>query len=209
MIKTGFVIALAAVLVALLAGCTSEPLISRHGVSDQAVRELGRQAVTSLTVYGKQEQPDTATTYIAGFIPVSSDPISSRPSDVLFVDGRERGHLPLVTTLRKPGPHRIRIEIPVFEPFHLTLADPIRLRTPRGDIEAWPPIILYPRTGEVFTTLETPGMDVDRNSGSRKKTDIAKKAGRDPLLIATTTDKPDPKWRKIGQMRVSGTDRRN
>jgi len=42
------------------------------------------------------------------------------------------------------------------------------------------------------------------NSCSRKKTDIQKNAGRDPLLIVTTTTKVQAGWRKLGHLRVVG-----
>jgi hypothetical protein len=98
----------------------------------------------------------------------------------------------------------VRLEFPAFEPYTLTLGKPTVLHTPQGDLEAWPPVIVHMLTGEIFTTQETSAVDVDRNSGTRQKTDVAKKAGRDPLLIMTTTAKVNPGWRKLGQMRVAG-----
>ena len=207
---------IAVVLAVVLDGCTSEPLISRKGVSSLAMGELGIEALIAAASFGggagdvnipTLELEDT--NYIGGVIPVKKSALEGDGRRVdngtrLFVDGHKRGFLPRVGTLRKPGPHQIRLEIPVFEPYTLTLGDPVVLRTPQGDIEAWPPIIVHTLTGEIFTTQESSAVDVDRNSGTRRKTDIAKKAGRDPLLIVTTTDKPKPGWRKLGQMHVAG-----
>ena len=195
----------------LLAGCSSEPLISRHGVSGLALGEMGLEAAVAMTKTGGSA-PQTLELedwcYIGGVIPVKKSAFEGEHradnGTRLFVDGHKRGMVPWVGTVRKPGPHQVRLELRVFEPYTLTLGEPFLLHTPKGDLEAWPPVIVHMLTGEVFTTQETSAVDVDRNSGTRKKTDIAKIAGRDPLLIVTTTTKVQPGWRKLGQMRVVG-----
>lgn len=202
----------AATLSLFVGGCTSEPLVSRKGVSSMALGELGletlaafsRESGSALIAPLQQEEVN----YIGGLIPVKTSILESdRRVDNgtrFFIDGHKRGMVPWVGTLRKPGPHQIRLEFPAFEPYALTLGEPFLLHTSKGDLEAWPPVIVHMLTGEIFTTQETSAVDVDRNSGSRKKTDIAKKIGRDPLLIVTTTTKIHPGWRKLGKMRVVG-----
>ncbi|MEZ0254408.1 MAG: hypothetical protein ACAI37_03980 [Chthoniobacter sp.] len=199
----------AAALSLFVDGCTSEPLISRNGVSGLALGELGWQTIGSL---GEAHiEPSTLgleeVNYIGGFIPVKTSTFGGEPridnGTRFFVDGHQRGMVPWVGRLRQPGPHQVRLEFPAFEPYTLTLGKPTVLHTPQGDLEAWPPVIVHMLTGEIFTTQETSAVDVDRNSGTRQKTDVAKKAGRDPLLIMTTTTKVNPGWRKLGQMRVA------
>ena len=190
-------------------GCTSEPLISRKGVSGLALGELGWETIGSL---GGHIEPSSVgmedVNYIAGVIPVKRSALEGGGrvdnGTRFFVDGHKRGMVPWVGSLRKPGPHEVRLEIPAFEPYTLTLGNPILLHTSRGNLEAWPPVIVHMLSGEIFTTQETSAVDMDRNSGSREKTDIAKKAGNGPLLIVTTTTKVDPSWRKLGHMRVVG-----
>ena len=193
-------------------GCTSEPLVSRKGVSSIALGELGLETLAAFSrESGSAYLPhleDEDVNYIGGVIPVKRSTYGSDPrvdnGTRFFVDGHKRGMLPWVGTLRKPGPHRVRLELPAFEPYTLTLGEPFLLHTSQGDLEAWPPVIVHMLTGEIFTTQETSTVDVDRNSGSRKKTDIIKKAGRDPLLIVTTTTKVHAGWRKLGHLRVVG-----
>jgi hypothetical protein len=202
----------AAALSLLLTGCTSEPLVSRKGVSSMALGEIGLETLAAFSrESGSAYLPhleDEEVSYIGGVIPVKRS-LSDSDHRVdngtrFFVDGHKRGMLPWVGTLRKPGPHRVRLELPAFEPYTLTLGEPILLHTSQGDLAAWPPVIVHMLSGEIFTTQETTAVDVDRNSGSRKKTDIAKKAGRDPLLIVTTTTKVQAGWRKLGHLRVVG-----
>jgi hypothetical protein len=207
--RTVFVFCFAAVVSLLGGGCTSEPLISRKGVSGLALGEIGLETIGSI---GARIDPSTLeleeVNYIGGFIPVKSSAFGGEPrvdnGTRFFVDGHKRGMVPWVGRLRKPGPHRVRLEFPAFEPYTLTLGDPALLHTPLGDVEAWPPVIVHMLTGEIFTSQETSAMDVDRNRGTREKTDVAKKAGRDPLLIVTTTTKVNPAWRQLGRMRVAG-----
>ena len=206
------------VLAVLFCGCTSEPLISRKGVSGQAVGELGAEAllavVTAGAAMGKNASLPEAhignleteeTNYLGGLIPWKKQPEYGPRVDTgtrVLVDGRKRGFLPLVTALPKPGPHRVRLGIPVFEPYELQLSNPVRLRTPQGEIEAWPPIIVNMLTGEIFTTQDSSAVDVERNSGTGRKSEIRNEPGRDPLLIVTTTDKRHAGWHKVAQMRV-------
>jgi hypothetical protein len=204
----------AAALFASLGGCTTEPLVSRKGVSPSALGQLGIQALLGMGRTNAETHFDEDVAYVAGIIPVNQVALDQEMDrrfgkridngTRLSVNGRQRGFLPLVTTLPKPGPHQVRLEIPVFEPFTMTLGDPIRLQTAQGEIDAWPPVIVHMLTGEVYTTKESSAVDVDRNTGTRRKTDIAKEMGRHPLLIVTTTDKTNSAWRKIGQMRVQG-----
>jgi hypothetical protein len=204
----------------LFCGCTSEPLISRKGVSGQAAGELGAEAllavVTAGAAMGKANMPEAHignletedTNYIGGFVPWKNSALAPKHGPrvdngtIVFVDGRKRGFLPLVTTLPKPGPHLVYLGIPVFEPYMLKASNPVRLRTPQGEIEAWPPIIVDTLTGEIFTTQESSAVNVERNSGTGRKGEIRNTPGRDPLLIVTTTDKRHPGWRKVAQMRV-------
>lgn len=191
----------------VITGCTSEPLLSRRG--GVAAAEL---AVETVCVLGRsdfnpveQNLEDSDLNYIGGVVPVKKEWIER---DVrvdngtrLIVDGRKRGFLPQVLKLQKPGPHVVRLEIPAHEPYEITLPATVSLRIGAKEVEAWPPIIVDCATGEIFTTSDTAHVDPDRNSGTRKKTDLQRVIGSAPILIVTTTDKRHAGWRKIGQLK--------
>jgi hypothetical protein len=202
--------------VSLLPGCTTAPLISKKGVSTKALSELGMEALlaTAMMAAAMGRAPvsppehfsdfDTADkVYVGGVLPVKRAGSKSERSDNgtrLWVDGRDRGFLPLVIALKEPGPHRARICVPAFQPRDIPLQRPMSLRYAGTSIRAWPPIIVDCLTGEIFTTSQAAGVDHDRNSGMARKTEL--KASRSgPILIATTTDRRQPGWTKIAQMR--------
>ena len=205
---------LTAATVAVLGGfasCTSEPLVSRKGVSGVALGEFGIEALLLACAYASAGTgvPDVEvgnlnrndTFYIGGIIPIEM-PRYNNGTKVL-VDGHKRGCLPRVLKVRKPGPHVVRLEIPAFQPYELTLSETIRVRVGQTEVEAWPPVIVDCLSGEIFTTRDTSTVNPDRNSGTRRATDITKKLGGTPVLIVTTTDKKHPGWRKIGQLRAA------
>ncbi len=198
---------------AFLSGCTSEPLVSRKGISSVALGEVGIEALLLASVVGGGVSSpkhlgnfDTSDThYIGGIIPVAAE-WSGRGRRVdngtrLFVDGSKRGFLPRVLSLRKPGPHVVRLEIPAFQPYELTISQTIHLHVGQQDIEAWTPVIVDCLSGEIFTASDSASIDPDRNSGTHSKTHIAAKAGGSPLLIVTTTDKRQAGWRKLGELK--------
>ncbi len=202
----------ASVAVGGLASCTSEPVVSRKGVSGVALGEFGIEALLAAAALGggASAPPNLGnfdvsdTFYIGGLIPVKkpSGPEGRIDNGTkLFVDGRKRGCLPQVLKVRAPGPHVVRLEIPAFQPYELTLSETTELRVGETEVEAWPPVIVDCLSGEIFTTRDTSAVNPDRNSGKRSATDITKKVGGTPVLIVTTTDKKHPGWRKIGQLR--------
>ena len=212
---TGVLLTLAvATLTCFTSSCTSEPIISRNGVSGVALGEVGIEALLAASALGgggstpkhlgNFETSDT--TYLGGFIPIKQSHGSDRSIDngtKFFVDGRKRGCLPRVLEVAKPGPHLIRIEIPAFQPYELTLSETIQIQVGQQSVEAWPPVIVDCLSGEIFTTRETATVNPDRNSGKRRPTDLTKKVGDTPILIVTTTEKQQPGWRKIGQLHPS------
>lgn len=202
----------AGVAVSILTSCTSEPLVSRKGVSGVAVGEFGIEAL--MIACGGRAAPDNIgnldisdTLYLGGIIPIKKPAggldLRVNNGTKFFVDGRKRGCLPRVLKIRKPGPHVIRLEIPAFQPYELTLSETIQLRIGQTEVEAWPPVIVDCLSGEIFTTRDTSTVNPDRNSGKRRATDITKKVGGTLVLIVTTTDKKHPGWRKIGQLHAA------
>lgn len=197
-----------------LTACTSEPLVSRKGVSGVAVGEFGIEALMAVAALGgATAAPEhlgnfdiTNKVYVGGLIPVTmrSGPGSRIDNGTnLFVDGRHHGCLPRVLKVRKPGPHVVHLEIPAFQPYELTLSETIQIRVGQTEVEAWPPVIVDCLSGEIFTTRDTSTVNPDRNSGQHRATDITKKVGGPPVLVVTTTDQKQPGWRKIGQLKAA------
>jgi hypothetical protein len=202
--------------VTLLPGCTTAPLLSKKGVSTKALSELGVETLLAAATMGaamghsSMSEPEhfsnfesSDKVYLGGVIPMKHGEPGSERSDNgtrLWVDGHDRGFLPRVIALKGPGPHRARISVPAFLPQDVPLQHPISLECAGTSIEAWPPIIVDCLTGEIFTTTRANGVDHDRNSGLARKTEL-KVSRHAPILIATTTDRRQPAWTKIGQMR--------
>ena len=197
-----------------LTSCTSEAIVSRNGVSKMALSEVGMEALLAACAIGGSGPSvehlgnfdTTDTVYLGGIIPVKKTHGQDRRINngtKFFVDGRNRGCLPRVLEVAKPGPHLIRIEIPAFQPYELTLSETIQIQVGQQNVEAWPPVIVDCLSGEIFTTRETSTVNPDRNSGKRHSTDLTKKVGDTPILIVTTTEKQQPGWRKIGQLHPS------
>jgi hypothetical protein len=209
-IRRTFILASAAVIsLACISGCTSEPIVSRKGVSGLAAAEMGIETLMALNRAGGMpndfgNMDVTDKYYLGGLIPVKKTGGPDRRIDNgtrFFVDGRKRGCLPRVMKVSGPGPHTVRLEIPAFQPYELTLTEVVQLRIGQTEVAAWPPVIVDCLSGEIFTTHDTAAVNPNRNSGLRSSTDLTKKAGGTPLLIVTTTDKKQPGWRKIGQLR--------
>lgn len=195
-----------------IAACTTEPIVSRKGVSGVAAGEVGIEAL--IIAGGGRAAPDNIgnldfsdTLYLGGIIPFKKPSggldIRVNNGTKLFVDGRKRGCLPQVLKVRAPGPHVVRLEIPAFQPYELTLSETTLIHVGQTDVEAWQPVIVDCLSGEIFTTRDTSTVNPDRNSGKRRATELQKKVGGTPLLIVTTTDKKQPGWRKIGQLRAA------
>src|SRR5262245_27908345 len=120
----------------LLGSCTTESIVSPDGVSGRAIGELsGTALVTALSVASKSGgfvNVADEWNYFGGIVPMNKaawlETFGGRVDNGtrLTIDGRQRGCFPQLCTLPKPGPHRIQVEVPVFEPFLLVLGDPIR-----------------------------------------------------------------------------------
>ena len=191
----------------LFGGCTSEPLLSRSG--GVAVGELGVQALLVLGRGGSNPVADNLDAsdmnYLGGVVPIPRTYRErARPVEKgsrLFVDGHARGSIPVIANVPKPGPHTVRLEIPGWQPYTLTVANPFRMRVGQGEIESWPPVFVNCHTGEIFTAEKLPFFDPSRYSGT------AFKVGPDPMLIVTTADKRRSGGKLIGKMKSSSVAR--
>jgi hypothetical protein len=196
-----------------LAACTStsEPLITKRGISKVAMMEMTASALhdgifkaplpDSLVLNRKYED----VSYLGGIVPFNrtwfgADPADNGTRTRVSINGRIRGSLPLVTTLPKPGPHSVRIEIPLFQRYEVRLSTLVRLRLGDAVTEVWSPIIVDCLSGEIFTAHGLGGVDAQRNAISPAKNLSA--APGEPLLIVTTADRKQASWRKIGQMQI-------
>jgi hypothetical protein len=203
---------IAVVIASVVAGCTTAPLVSHKGISGLALSELGVEALMAAASMGGGAPPtdnfsnfDTADkVYLGGVIPVKRGELSERADNGtrLWIDGHDRGFLPRVLRVSGPGPHRARICVPSFQPRDVFLRNTITLRSGSNQLEAWPPIIVDCLSGEIFTTSHLGGVDLDRNSGAATKTRIPSAKGA-PMLIVTTTNKRQPGWSKIAQMKTA------
>lgn len=124
-----------------LAGCASEPLVSRKGVSGVALGEFDIEAL--MIAAGGRAAPDNIgnldisdTLYLGGIIPIKKPAVGLdlrvNNGTKFFVDGRKRGCLPRVLKVGKPGPHVIRLEIPVRADAFGDDSDPRRADRSRG-----------------------------------------------------------------------------
>lgn len=203
----------ASVAVGGLASCTSQPLVARKGVSGRALGEMGGEtlwfafAMASGGVLGGAPEARFDNLdfhdriYLGGIIPIEMPRYDNGTK--FYVDGRNHGCLPRVVKIPKPGPHTVRLEIPAFKPYELTLSEVIQVRVGQTEIEAWPPVIVDCLSGEIFTARDTSTVNHDRNSGKRRATELSGTVSKTPLLIVTTTDQTQPGWRKIGQLKAA------
>lgn len=196
---------------AIFTGCSTHPIISRKGVSGMAAGEVVlRTAALGLFTVGQGAPKDyefapsdrSGRTYVLGIVPVRSEADErSEDSTQLYVNKRNHGCLPVVTPLDGAGPHRITITVAAFQPWTTTLAKPIVLRVPSGQIKAWPPLIVEWLSGAVYTIPDGGSLDREHEVDNKKISNRRETAGRAPLLIVTTTGKHHPEWRKIGELK--------
>ena len=180
-----------------------------------AAAELVTQGVLAVGRVGsnpvERNIEDSGAAYLVGIIPVKGQP-RARARAVergtrLFVNGRSLGSIPLSANLAKPGPHAVRLEIPGWQPYTLKLGNPLRLAVGVGEVEAWPPVIVNCKTGEVFTARKLPSLDPYHAASAGDNPNITFRVGSAPMLLVTTADRRARGWDPLGQMRPAGATR--